>query len=178
MFKAVIPLPQKEKPEEEGKGKEEILKENIFRYIAVQGTWFSDKANHEVEVEDFEVGRGALVLWRDIPAILIRADPDEFKAKEGVEKGFVAFCAKCTHLCCIPNYRIDRPDMDRMFCRCHDGIFDPYDIVEDEYKGMIYRGAKVVAGPPPRALPQIPVKIQEGKVMGIPSHMDWYDYCG
>ncbi|MFQ6054171.1 MAG: hypothetical protein ACE5OO_08110, partial [Candidatus Bathyarchaeia archaeon] len=67
---------------------------------------------------------------------------------------------------------------DMIFCRCHDGILDPYSIVEDEdEKGNVYYGPKVVAGPVPRPIPMIPVEVREGKITGVPSHLEWYDYC-
>lgn len=150
-----------------------------FIYRKVEGTWFFDKAGQEAKVEDFELGRGASVLWQgNIPAVLIKADPSKLEVKEGTDQGFVAFCAKCTHLCCIPNYQIDRLDTDKIFCHCHGGIYDPYKLVKEEYKGTTYYGAKVIAGPPPRAIPQIPVKIRGGKVLGDAVHPEWYDYCG
>jgi Rieske Fe-S protein len=65
-----------------------------------------------------------------------------------------------------------------LFCRCHDGIFDPYDIVKDVMpNGTEYVGAKVIAGPPPRAAPLIPLQIKDGKVTAAPSNQDIYSYC-
>lgn len=42
-----------------------------------------------------------------------------------------------------------------------------------------YVGAKVAHSPAPRALPMIPLRVNErGEVEGVPSHLDWYKYCG
>lgn len=153
--------------------------DNTFKYAKMEGTWFSEKAGEEVKADDFETGMGAVVIWRKtIPTILIKLDPAKLNISEGVDQGFVAICAKCTHLCCIANWHIDRPDMDMIFCRCHEGILDPHNIVEEtDENGNVYYGAKVVAGPVPRAMPMVPVEILEGKVKGIPSNLEWYDYC-
>jgi Rieske Fe-S protein len=68
--------------------------------------------------------------------------------------------------------------MDNIYCWCHDGIYTPYEVIEDEFNGVVYSGAKVVEGLPPRALPLIPVTIKDGIVGGDPVHMEWYAYCG
>jgi Rieske Fe-S protein len=74
---------------------------------------------------------------------------------------------------------LDRPNEDVIFCRCHDGVFDPYDIVKDvALNGMEYLGARVTAGPPPRAVPLIPIEIKDGKVTGVPQNLEIYTYCG
>ena len=71
------------------------------------------------------------------------------------------------------------PPSDVIFCRCHDGAFDPYDVVKNSMQdGSEYSGAKVVAGPPPRAAPLIPIEIKDGKVVGVPEKLGIYDYCG
>lgn len=52
---------------------------------------------------------------------------------------FVAYSQICTHLACAVYYQ---PERDRLFCPCHDGIFNP--LTGDP-----------VAGPPRRRLPRI-----------------------
>jgi hypothetical protein len=44
--------------------------------------------------------------------------------------------------------------------------------------GTEYTGAKVIAGPPPRAAPIIPIEITDGKVAGVASDLALYDFCG
>lgn len=153
--------------------------DNVFRYGPEKGTWYSDKSGSEVKFEDFDqVGKGASVLWRgSIPAILIRVDESKLKGTTA-NQGLLAFTSACTHLCCIATWRLDRPNEDVIFCRCHDGIFDPYDIVKDVMPdGTKYDGAKVIGGPPPRAAPTIPIEIKDGKVSGVPSNLNIYSYC-
>ena len=58
---------------------------------------------------------------------------------------FVAYSQKCTHLSCAVYYQ---PNRARLFCPCHDGIYDP-------------ETGDPVAGPPQRRLPRIALR-QEG----------------
>ncbi len=163
-----------------GAGEQQGEVDNTFRYGPEKGTWYSDKSGTEVKVEDFDqVGKGAGVLWRgSIPAILIRVDESKLRGATA-NSGLIAFSSACTHLCCIATWHLDRPSEDVLFCRCHDGIFDPYDIVKDIMpNGVEYKGARVVGGPPPRAAPIIPVEIKDGKVAGVPSNLETYAYCG
>jgi Rieske Fe-S protein len=154
--------------------------DNIFRYGPEEGTWYSDKAGAEVMLADFDtVGKGAGVIWRgSIPVILIRMDESRVRGVTPTS-GLVAFAALCTHLCCISTWRLDRPNEDVIFCRCHDGVFDPYNVVRDvASEGAEYLGAKVIGGPPPRAAPTIPLEIKDGKVLGVPQNLELYEYCG
>lgn len=64
---------------------------------------------------------------------------------------FVAFGRKCTHLACSVYYQ---PEHDRLFCPCHDGVFDPH------------TGAPV-AGPPQRPLPRIQLDTSGGSVRAV-----------
>ena len=52
---------------------------------------------------------------------------------------FVAYSQRCTHLACSVYYQ---PARDRLFCPCHEGVYDP-------------RTGEPIAGPPPRRLPRI-----------------------
>lgn len=163
-----------------GAGQEQGEVDNVFRYGPEKGTWYSDKAGSEVKLEDFDqVGKGAGVLWRrSIPAIVIRVDESKLRGTTA-NNGLIAFASACTHLCCISTWRLDRPNEDVLFCRCHDGVFDPYDVVKDvTLSGTEYFGAKVTGGPPPRAAPLIPIEIVDGKVAGVPEKLEIYTYCG
>ncbi|HEY2931961.1 MAG TPA: Rieske 2Fe-2S domain-containing protein [Acidobacteriota bacterium] len=68
------------------------------------------------------------------PAILIRLSETEL----------VAYGQKCTHLSCAVYWE---PGDGRIACPCHHGFFD-------------VRDGHVLAGPPPRSLPRIPLRIQ------------------
>lgn len=145
--------------------------------------WFVDKDGQELKAEDFKVGDGASTLWRGLPAIVVRFDPAKLNVQEGTDQGFIAFLGKCTHLCCVPNWHKAKPELDLIFCPCHAGQYDPFDIYEQQYTNeagnvIKYMGPRVLSGPPPRGIPMIPVKIQDGKVIGLPLHLDWYEYCG
>jgi Rieske Fe-S protein len=163
-----------------GVGQQQGEVDNIFRYGAEKGTWYSDRAGAEVRAEDLdEIGKGASVLWRgSIPGVIIRVDENKLRGAAATG-GLIAFATTCTHLCCIATWRLDRPSQDVIFCRCHDGVFDPYDVVKDVMaNGSEYLGAKVIGGPPPRAAPIIPIEIKDGKVAGVPKNLEIYGYCG
>jgi Rieske Fe-S protein len=160
-------------------GQAQTSVDNVFRYGPEKGAWYSDKSGSEVMAADFDqVGKGAGVLWRgNIPAIVIRVDESKLQGTTA-NNGFLAFSSACTHLCCIATWHLDRPNEDVLFCRCHDGIFNPYEIVKDVMaNGTQYLGAKVVGGPPPRAAPIIPVEIIDGKLSGVPTNLDIFSYC-
>jgi nitrite reductase/ring-hydroxylating ferredoxin subunit len=61
---------------------------------------------------------------------------------------FVAYSQRCTHLSCAVYYQ---PEHARLFCPCHDGVFNP-------------QTGDPVAGPPQRRLPQIVLR-REGDVL-------------
>lgn len=77
----------------------------------------------------------------DDPAILVRLPDGELHA----------FSQKCTHLGCVV---IFQPDEKRLFCPCHDGVFDP-------------ATGFVLEGPPPRPLGRIDVEVRDGVVWAL-----------
>jgi thiosulfate dehydrogenase [quinone] large subunit len=68
------------------------------------------------------------------PAVLIRLNNGQF----------VAYSAVCTHAGCTVAYESARGEL---VCPCHGSIYDPR------------HGAQVVAGPAPRPLPAVPVRV-------------------
>lgn len=68
---------------------------------------------------------GRIVPFGSQPVLLIRTSAGELRA----------FSATCTHLACTVQYR---PDLERIWCACHDGQYDV--------------NGRNVAGPPPRPL--------------------------
>ncbi len=79
------------------------------------------------------------------------------------------------------------PDIGVIYCPCHSATFDPFRIVwEPDTSGhthpnhpIRYLGANWVWGPAQRAQPIIPVDIQDGKIIGLNTHPEWYQgYCG
>jgi len=144
---------------------------------------YVDKKGEEVKAEDLKMGEGASVLWRGLPVILIRLDPSKLNVEVGTEDGFIAFLGKCTHLCCVPNWHKAKPELNLIFCPCHAGQYDPFDVYEQEFvnesgETVKYMGPRVLSGPPPRGIPLVPLKIVDGKVTGLPLHPEWYNYCG
>lgn len=72
------------------------------------------------------------------PCILLQPEPGKF----------VAYSRRCTHLSCPVEYQ---PDHHRLYCPCHNGAFS----LEDGH---------VLQGPPPRALPQILMEVENGHI--------------
>ncbi len=87
-----------------------------------------------------EVAPGSAVAFEDSgnPAVLVHLDNGDF----------VAYSAVCTHQGCKVAYQ-----GGNLACPCHGSVFDPAN------------GAEVVAGPAPRPLPEIPVKVEGGEVV-------------
>jgi Rieske Fe-S protein len=87
-----------------------------------------------------DVAPGSAVTFKDAgnPAVLVHLDNGDF----------VAYSAVCTHQGCTVTYK-----NGQLACPCHGSVFDPA------------KGAAVVAGPAPKPLPEIPVKVQGGDVV-------------
>ncbi|MEX2587367.1 MAG: Rieske 2Fe-2S domain-containing protein [Actinomycetota bacterium] len=87
----------------------------------------------------------------DSQTLLIRVDPAMLTEAEGrqdwTSDGLIAYSKICTHAGCpVGLYRVATHDL---FCPCHQSTFDVLD------------GAKPVAGPATRALPQLPIEVDE-----------------
>lgn len=82
----------------------------------------------------------------DAPTLLVRFPEDDYGGETNLEftvSGYAAFSKVCTHAGCMVANR----DGNTLVCPCHSGLFDPLS------------GATVVGGPPPRALPQLPITL-------------------
>lgn len=83
--------------------------------------------------------------------VLIRVDLLDLRAAPGREEwapeGFVAYSKICTHAACPVG--LYTPDLQQLFCPCHQSVFDVLD------------AARPLAGPAARALPQLPLAIDE-----------------
>jgi ubiquinol-cytochrome c reductase iron-sulfur subunit len=94
----------------------------------------------------------------DSQAILIRVDPQDLALQTGQEawtpQGYGAFSKICTHAGCpVGLYEHERK---QLFCPCHQSAFD------------VLQGARPVSGPATRALPQLPLEIDdEGYVRAL-----------
>lgn len=92
--------------------------------------------------------------------MLVRLEPSAYEPPTRVEwtaEGFAAYSAICTHLACTVRFSgegVAAAPFSHIHCPCHAGVFDPR------------HGGTVVAGPPPRPLPQLAVRInQAGEVI-------------
>ncbi len=83
--------------------------------------------------------------------IMTRLDPSELIVQEGREdwqyEGIVAYSKVCTHVGCP--VALYEQDTHHLLCPCHQSTFDVAD------------GAKVVFGPANRALPQLPITVDD-----------------
>jgi rieske iron-sulfur protein len=80
------------------------------------------------------------------PTLLVRFAESAYGEGTNLEftvAGYAAYSKVCTHAGCMVS---DRDDTT-MVCPCHSGRFDPL------------AGASVTGGPPPRALPQLPITL-------------------
>lgn len=76
------------------------------------------------------------------------AEPTKLDAT--IDGEVVVYSAICTHLGCQVNHQ----DSDgSLLCPCHSGNYDPK------------HGCKVIGGPPPRPLAQLPVKLDKGNIV-------------
>ena len=85
----------------------------------------------------------------DSQTILLRVSTSEFKPLPGREswspQGYLAFSKVCTHAGCpVALYQAESKEL---FCPCHQSAFDIFD------------GARPIAGPATRPLPQLPLAI-------------------
>ncbi len=96
----------------------------------------------ETIAEASGVEPGAAIPFTDAgeQAVLLRLEGGQF----------AAYSAICTHQRCIVGY--DRAE-GTLECPCHGSVFDPAN------------GAEVVSGPARRPLPEIPLRVEGGKVV-------------
>ena len=90
--------------------------------------------------QESEVAPGSSVKFKDggKDAVLVHLDSGDF----------VAYSAVCTHAGCTVAYQ-----NAQLACPCHGSIFDPAN------------GAEVVSGPAQTPLPEIPIEVQNGRVL-------------
>ena len=88
--------------------------------------------------KDIPPGEAKDIVFNNTPGVLINR-PD---------KGFIALSRVCTHLGCLVDYQKDRK---RLLCPCHAGAYD--------------LSGNVTSGPPPKPLPQFPVKVQGDSII-------------
>lgn len=85
--------------------------------------------------------------------VLLKFQPSQLKPPtdlKGAPDGLVAYSAQCMHLGCPVTFAAQR---DIFHCPCHGGEYDPT------------QGCKVIGGPPPKPLPQLPIKVEGGNLV-------------
>ena len=105
-----------------------------------KGSKAASSSNEAAIAAESDVAPGSAVTFKDAgsPAVLVHLDNGDF----------VAYSAVCTHQGCTVAYK-----NGQLACPCHGSVFDPAD------------GAAVVAGPAPRPLAKIPVKVEGGDIV-------------
>ena len=102
----------------------------VYRYLASPAEMAANEAAvTEVTLKDAEklpAGSALMFKFGSSPAMLIHHK----------DNTWTALTAVCTHLGCTVQYE---PDMNRIHCACHGGVYDP-------------RTGANVSGPPPRPL--------------------------
>lgn len=145
-------------------GEDDVTRREFVRYLVLASGTFAaatvaiasitslrsvNEGEPQPIVKADRVEPGSEYLFRypseDDPAILVRLPNGRLHA----------FSQKCTHLGCVVTYQ---PAESRLFCPCHDGVFDPATGV-------------VLEGPPPRPLGRIDIEERNGVVwaLGAPS---------
>jgi rieske iron-sulfur protein len=123
----------------------------------------SDHEGVEIKPADLSVGGPQVQAWpmdsasktvrsgsRLNRVLLVRLDPTSLDENTRVHaaEGIVAYSAVCTHQQCFVTAWSQEQQV--LHCPCHQSDYDPR------------HNAKVVAGPAPRALPALPLKIVDG----------------
>jgi rieske iron-sulfur protein len=124
----------------------------------------SEKEAAVIEAADVKAGDAPVIAWAMDPAtklprdgsrlnqvVLLRLLPSDLgpTTQKYAADGLVAYSAICTHAqCTVAGWIADK---QLLHCPCHQSEFDPR------------LNAKVVAGPAPRPLAALPLKIVDGK---------------
>ena len=126
---------------------------SLFHTEWVPGARLVTERGQPVRADDLAVG-GFLTAWpenapgaADSHIVLIRTRPGDLRLAPGREDwapdGYVAYSKTCTHAGCPVGLYDQRTQ--RLFCPCEQAVFDITD------------GARPIAGPAPRPLPQLPL---------------------
>lgn len=117
-----------------------------------EGTYLVDEDGNRVTEGALEHGERMTVFPEthpgvaDAPTLLVRYPETEFAPPTELAftiSGYAAYSKVCTHAGCMVSEQED----DTLVCPCHYAKYDPT------------KGAEVVGGPAPRALPQLPITV-------------------
>ena len=129
--------------------------QSLFRTRWRRGSRLVTADGFPVTVDDLDAG-GVLTVFpegsveaADSQTVLIRVDPLELSSLPGREDwspdGYLAYSKICTHAGCPVG--LYEAETRQLFCPCHQSVFDAVD------------GARPVAGPATRPLPQLPLEV-------------------
>jgi len=134
-----------------------------YKTLYTQGTKLVDKSGNPVKIDAIpegsgkemtvfpeKKGGGALAV-KPGTTLLARFSENQFKSPtnvKGTVKGYCAYSAVCTHEGCIVSQRAG-PNNEYFHCPCHQSTYNPFE------------GCKVVGGPAPRPLPQLPIGVTQ-----------------
>jgi ubiquinol-cytochrome c reductase iron-sulfur subunit len=129
----------------------------LFESAWVPGARLGVAGGEIVTIDDIPVN-GVLTVYPEGSAedshaatMLVRVDPDllELEGEQAAwaPQGFVAYSKICTHAGCPVG--LYRAAQHTLICPCHQSEFD------------VLRGGVPISGPAARALPQLPIQIQE-----------------
>lgn len=93
-----------------------------------------------------------LIVFKFAPSEL--QAPTDLKAAVA-DQGIVAYSGICMHLGCQVGDNSAKPET--LLCPCHSGAYDPR------------QGCKVIGGPPPKPLPQLPIKMDGDHIVATAS---------
>ncbi len=116
-----------------------------------------DKKDQVVRIDDIKIGDGFLAYPQNKGdnqanlVLVVRLHPEDFLPpthSEWTVSGLAVYSALCTHLSCTVSWdKKAQLDGSEIQCFCHNSVFEPR------------RGAKVLAGPAPSPLTQLPVTV-------------------
>lgn len=140
-------------------------------------TYFSKKKRGKIlTLDDLKVAKKQLITLPMAPDGTVRSKSrynqillQRFEVssldKETAElsaDGVVAYSAICTHNGCpVSGWK---KDDHTYMCPCHQSVFDPK------------KSAVVVEGPAPRALPALPLKVEDGKIVVAGAFTSWVGF--
>lgn len=120
--------------------------------LYAEGIYLVDENGDRLSEDALEFGTRTTVFPEtnpgagDAPTLLVRYQEGEYAAPTELAftvSGYAAYSKVCTHAGCM----VSEEENGRLVCPCHFAEYDPR------------RGAEVVGGPAPRALPQLPITI-------------------
>lgn len=133
-------------------GLTEVFDRSFSGPIYADGTYLVDEEGNRVGENALEDGERMTVFpethpgVEDAPTLLVRYPESHYTSPTELAftvSGFAAYSKVCTHAGCM----VAEAEDDVLVCPCHYAKYDPT------------KGADVVGGPAPRALPQLPITL-------------------